>query len=233
VNCPFETDDDLDVIRFSPDSKKLAVESHVGKCLEVWDVHTQKLDARVGKKGDGYVTMAPIFWTKKGTILAVFNFDFDDHDSKPTTIYEFDASTLETVGDPFQGHTDSIRQLALSFDGTLLSSSSFDDTIKLWSLEPHQLLASFHVQYEEPSSLIFSPDTRQLAYLADHKIFICNTPPSVLTSIKLAADAQAIVRTCCIYLIIDVLISSSRHLTIQPSMTYSMCTPHCFIHSHY
>jgi len=235
VAGPFKSDDP-DVIRFSPDSKKLAVETEVKKCLEVWDVQTQKLDARVGKKGYGYISGAPILWTKKGTILAVFNFDLDDNDSKPTTIYEFDVSTLETVGDPFRGHTNTvIRQLALSFDGTLLASSCSNKTIKLWSIEPRQLLASFHVQHQTwPTNLIFSPDTRQLAYSADDKIFICTIPPDILTSIRVAPDVQAIVRIC-IYLIVDVLISSFRlvHLTIQPSMTYSMCTSHYSIHSHY
>jgi len=237
VAGPFESDYFVDAIRFSPDSKKLAVQSHTKKCLEVWDVQTQKLDARVGKEGGGFVTGAPIFWTNKGTILAAFDFDFDNNDSdSTTTIYEFDASTLETVGDPFEGHTNIILGLALNTDGTLLASSSFDNIIKLWSLEPRQLLASFLVQHESRlSNLIISPDTRQLAYSAEDKIFICNIPPDILASIRVAPDTQAMVRICCIYLIVDVLTSSSRsvHLTIQPSMTHSMCMPHCSVHLHY
>jgi len=222
VAGPFESDDYVGAVRFSPDSKKLAVKSEVGKCLEVWDVQTQKLDARVGKKANRIVVSAPMFWTNKGTILAAF--DLDGNHSKPTTIYEFDASTLQTVGDPFKGHTNVIRRLALSFDGTLLASSSFDNTIKLWSLEPRQLLASFHVQHDtQLSNLIFSPDTRQLAYSTGHKIFMCTIPPDILANIGLTPDAQATVRICCIYLIVDVLISSSR----------SVHTPHCSIHLHY
>jgi len=236
VAGPFRSEDGVDAVRFSPDSKKLAAQSHRRKCLEVWDVQTQKLDARVGarKQGNSIPTSA-VFWTKKGTILAAFNFDFDDNDSRPTTIYEFDASTLETVGDPFKGHTDLIHQLAFSFDGTLLGSSSFDDTIKLWSIEPHCLLATFDTQPGLYPSIIFSPDARQLAYSTHDGIFIYTIPPIILTSIRLASDAQAIVRICCIYLIVDVLISSSRSvlLTIQPLMSYSMCMPHCSIHMHY
>jgi WD40 repeat protein len=234
---PFKGHGFVQTVRFSPDSKKVAVKPEVGKCLEVWDVQTQKLDARVGKKGIRYITSAPMLWTNKGTILAAFSFDFDNNDSNPTTIYEFDASTLETVGDPFQGHTDIISQLALSSDGTLLASYSFDKTIKLWAFEPRHLLASFDVPHELVYlyNLTFSPDIHQLAYSVDHKIFICNTPPDILARIRLAPDAQAIVHICCIYLIVDVLISSSRsmHLTIQPSTSYSMCTLHCSIHLHY
>jgi len=197
VAGPFKSHDYVGVVRFSPDSRKLAVKSEAGKCLEVWDVQTQKLDARVGKECYRYTTTAPMFWTKKGTILAGFNFDFEDDDSTLTTIYEFDASTMETVGDPFEGHTEFILELAFSFDDTLLASSSSDNTIKLWSIEPHQLLASFHVQHDKQlSNLIFSPDTRQLAYSVYDKVFTCNIPPDVLASVRLAPNVQAGVSIC-------------------------------------
>jgi len=230
VAGPFKSHDGVDAVRFSPDSKKLAVRSKLYRCLEVWDVQTQKLDARVGKE-DKFV---PILWTNKGTILAVFNFLEDDPHLKPMTIYEFDASTLETVGDPFEGHTDPINDLAFSSDRTVLASHSIDNTIKLWFIEPRQLLASFHVQHDLVS-IIFSPDTRQLASCTYDQIVIYNIPPDILASIRIAPDARATVRICCIYLIVDVLISSSRsvHLTIQPSTSYSMCSPHCSIHLHY
>ena len=236
VAGPFKSRDKVAAVRFSPDSKKLAVESNCRRRLEVWDVQTQELDAQVGKKGCDYCINAPIFWTKKGTILAEFKFTFEDYGNREATaIYEFNASTLETVGDPFEGER-SIRDLALSFDGTLLASSSID-TIKLWDFEPRQLLASFHVQHHSMwiSDLTFSSDARQLAYSVYNAICICNTPPDILAGIRVAPDAQAVVRICCKYLIVDVLISSSRsvHLTIQPSTSYSMCSPHCSIHLHY
>ncbi|KAG2126554.1 hypothetical protein DEU56DRAFT_916066 [Suillus clintonianus] len=100
------------------------------------------------------------------------------------TIYEFDPSTLETVGAPFEGHTNVICGLTLSFDGVLLASASKDDTINLWAFESRQLLASFDVQ--KPSRIIISPDSRQLAYTTwdDINIYICNTPSSILASIR-------------------------------------------------
>ncbi|KAG2111755.1 hypothetical protein DEU56DRAFT_843252 [Suillus clintonianus] len=98
-------------------------------------------------------------------------------------IYEFDASTLETVGTPFEGHTKLVTGLALSFDCTLLASAARDGTIKLWAYESRQLLASFDVQ--NPLTLILSPDSRQLTYTTyiydDHNIYICNTPPDVIS----------------------------------------------------
>ncbi|KAG2335402.1 WD40 repeat-like protein, partial [Suillus weaverae] len=50
---------------------------------------------------------------------------------EPKTIREFDASTLETVGVPFEGHTSTVSGLALSSDCALLASASWD-VIKLW-----------------------------------------------------------------------------------------------------
>jgi WD40 repeat protein len=97
-------------------------------------------------------------------------------------IYEYDASTLKTVGAPFN-HTVLISGLALSSDCVLLASSSYR-TIKLWAFESRQLLASFDVA--SPVTLILSPDSRQLAYtsLDDTKIRICNIPNNILASIE-------------------------------------------------
>jgi WD40 repeat protein len=200
VAGPFESDHWVGAVRFSTDLKKLAVELWAGKCLEVWDVQSQKLVGRIGNGSDGVGFLsAPIFWTNKNqNILAAFSFTKDD-DAK--TIYEFDASTLETVGTPFEGHTRIISGLALTSDGALLASSSDDDTIKLWAFKSRQLLASFDVQ--NPEVLILSPDSRKLAYTTytrvlspvtvspvptyvykDHKICICDTPPDVLAQAR-------------------------------------------------
>ncbi|KAG2343547.1 WD40 repeat-like protein [Suillus weaverae] len=148
VAGPFKSVGWVGAVRFSPDSKKLAVRLDWGTCLEVWDVQSQKLDVRIGKPGGRGVTLTPIFWTNKNkTIIAAFEFSFPadpPSDLDDYTIYEFDAATLETVGAPFEGHTKFINGLALSFDGALLASASNDNTIKLWAFESRQLLASFN-----------------------------------------------------------------------------------------
>ncbi|KAJ8588820.1 WD40 repeat-like protein [Rhizopogon salebrosus TDB-379] len=104
----------------------------------------------------------------------------------------------DTVRAPFEGHTNVIFGLALSFDGALLASTSCDNTIKLWAFESRRLLASFQVL--KPDILTLSPNSRQLAYTTQdgNKIFICNTPPDVLASIGLAPEDN--VHVSCIYL---------------------------------
>jgi WD40 repeat protein len=64
----------VSAVRFPQDSKKLAVVSTYGNCLEVWDVKTQKLDRRVGGSTQEGSTAyrTPVFWTNKGNILAIF-----------------------------------------------------------------------------------------------------------------------------------------------------------------
>jgi WD40 repeat protein len=197
VAGPFESADWVGAVRFSRDSKKLAVNSWVGKCLEVWNVQTQILEKRVGHWPGRSITFASVFWTNKETILAVFNFTTARNPESmdpAATIYEFDASTLETVGAPFEGHTDTVCGLALSFDGSLVASASEDDTIKLWAFESRQLLSSFHVQLGYRSLLILSPDSGQLTYTSGSDIYICKIPPDILTSLGSATTELPTVR---------------------------------------
>jgi WD40 repeat protein len=191
---PFKSADLVGALRFSQDSKKLAIKSDVARCLEVWNIQTQTLDVRVGKYHRKNGSAAPVFWTTTDrTIVAAFSFTYDS----PVMIYEFDASTLETVGAPFKGHTDTIIGLALSSDCALLASASDDHTIKLWAFESRQLLASFHVMFSH--HLIFSPDSRQLAYTTQYntKIYLCNTPPDILQISALRNPPLSDIRHVC------------------------------------
>ncbi|KAG1833216.1 hypothetical protein F4604DRAFT_1945607 [Suillus subluteus] len=202
VAGPFKSDTfncGVGAVRFSQDSKKkLEVKSIIGKRLEIWDVHTQKLDAGVGKTicGPGLVTYAPVFWTTKDqTIIAAFSHDDHVKYDHVKTIYEFDTLTLKTIGAPFKGHILTVTGLALSSDGALLASASRDDkTIKLWAFDSRQLLASFHVRGSD--SIILS---HQLAYTTwcdmKSRIYICDTPPDILASIWPVQEAQPNINT--------------------------------------
>jgi WD40 repeat protein len=196
-----KSEDYVGAVQFSPDSKKLTVRSLWGRCLEVWDVQSKNLDVKIniGKgHGPSAGTRSPIFWTNNNkTIITAFRCA-DDVPAK--IVYEFDASTLEIVGTPFEGHTSFITGLALSFDqGLLASSASRDNTIKLWAFESRQLLASFDVQHSI-YRLVLSPDSRQLAYTVDtqdhDKIFICDTPPDVLAQARVCILPKHVLFIC-------------------------------------
>jgi WD40 repeat protein len=188
------------MVRFSQDSKKFAIMSETGRCLEVWDVQTQKLDVKVEESRYGRHINTPIFWTTKDkSIVAVFDFKDleesgpDGPDRPPcdlNTIYEFDALTLEIVGAPFKGHTHTIYGLALSFDCALLASAS-RHTIKLWAFESRQLIASFD-QHRDIDLFIFSPKSHQLAYTnwGETSIYIYDPTPDILSNIRPAQEAQ-------------------------------------------
>ncbi|KAG2738733.1 WD40 repeat-like protein [Suillus brevipes Sb2] len=77
VAGPFmnELEDPVGAVRFSPDSKKLAVKSWTGQCLEVWDVQSQKLDVRIGTNSGTIITYLPVFWTNDNkNIITAFTF---------------------------------------------------------------------------------------------------------------------------------------------------------------
>jgi hypothetical protein len=205
VAGPFHIGSDIvpEAVRLSGDSCKLAVSSYDWKqrqltgrpiashSLEVWDVQTQKLNVQTSTRYD-VTSNIPIFWTTNDNsiVAALFRFDSTDHRYR-YLIYEYNASTLKTVGAPFN-HTSPINSLALSSDCRLLASAC-NRTIKLWAFESRQLLASFDV---EPVALIFSPDSRQLAYTThdDANIYICDIPANILANIE-----SVCIPACCIH----------------------------------
>ncbi|KAG2063197.1 hypothetical protein BDR04DRAFT_1164121 [Suillus decipiens] len=133
---------------------------------------------RLSKRQDIGSLISPVFWTNKNkTIIATFRLGPES----AKTIYEFDASTLETVGTPFKGHTDIVRGLALSVDGTLFVSSSDGKTTKLWAFDSRELLASF--DFYTTFALLLSPDSRQLIY-ATWGDEICDTPPDIVAQAR-------------------------------------------------
>jgi WD40 repeat protein len=172
----------MGAIRLSQDSKKLAMRSAIAQSLQVWDVQAEICVRRDPVRSyGGLMTDAPMLWTTKDkTIVTAFSFNFSNHMSSQDlkTIYEFDTSTLQTVGAPFEGHTDLVTGLAISFNCALLASAACDQTIKLWAFESRQLLASFEVQY--PRCINFSPDSRQLVYTGWTNIHISDISSDIL-----------------------------------------------------
>ncbi|KAJ8585751.1 WD40 repeat-like protein [Rhizopogon salebrosus TDB-379] len=174
----FQSHSEIICVDISADSTLLA--SGSDDCtVRMWSLETDKLVAGPFESADwpGAIRFSPdleklAVRSAVGKCLEVWN--------------------LDIVGAPFKGHTEVIYGLAFSADCSLLASASADDTIKLWTFESRQLIASFEVQ--KPHRLLLSPDLHQLAYTTfgedDNNIYVCNTPPDVLASIRPSREAQ-------------------------------------------
>lgn len=70
-----------------------------------------------------------------------------------------------------EGHTNQVRSVAFSPDGTRLASASRDNAVKLWDVEDGMLLATFQGHLDSVNGVAFSPDGAQLASgSSDHTI---------------------------------------------------------------
>ena len=62
----------------------------------------------------------------------------------------------------FEGHKNCVLRVAFSPDGTMIASSSYDNTIKLWNLEG-RVLKTFEGHEDWVNSVSFSPDGTMIA----------------------------------------------------------------------
>ncbi len=87
----------------------------------------------------------------------------------------WDANTFEKIAD-LGNHDDQITDMAFSPDGSLLATSSFDQTVKIWDIANKKLLKNIEPNYSFLRSNIFSNDTNYLiigfSYVENCGIFI-------------------------------------------------------------
>jgi WD40 repeat protein len=131
---------------FSPDGKRLAIDSGRGDGLKVWDAETgQEL---LCIKGDSLtVAFSP---DGKRLVGASENYG---------TVTVWDAQTGQQLL-TFRGHTAKVEDVAFSPDGKRLASASSDKTVKVWDAEagpsPLRITGRFGV-------VAFSPDGKRIA----------------------------------------------------------------------
>ena len=69
----------------------------------------------------------------------------------------------------FEGHKKWVTSVAFSPDGKLVTSGSWDETIKLWDIETRECLNTFKGHTSTVNSVAFSPDGKLMASGSDDK----------------------------------------------------------------
>lgn len=116
---------DVSCVRYSPAGagELLAIAS--SNQIEIWNPRTERLVALL--KGHESYALS-LVWTPDGTRL------LSAGDSYDPTIREWDTSTWNQVGPPWEGHTEDITSLAVNASGTIVASASIDNYICIWQL---------------------------------------------------------------------------------------------------
>lgn len=73
-----------------------------------------------------------------------------------------------------EGHSCGVNSVAVSNNGKLCASSSFDQTMRIWDLEKGKRIAYVHVRPEDLQALAFSPDDTSISGSGTGKITVHN-----------------------------------------------------------
>ncbi len=92
----------------------------------------------------------------------------------------------------FSGHGNAIYSIAISSDGKLLATGSFDQEIRLWDLGSGKLKCSFAKSWGTVGCIAFSPDCRLLASVHSDRVAIWNLANSELVRTISFPRAKAI-----------------------------------------
>ena len=131
---------------FSADERRIVTAGHDGTAI-VWDVASDKRSPSfTGHRG-------PVFsaaFSPDGKQVVTAGYDRRVLAWSPDDVKPFDYKNLAegTVVPPanfraFEGHTDAVRSVSFSTDGSLLLSTSQDNTVRVWNFETAQAMKTF------------------------------------------------------------------------------------------
>jgi WD40 repeat protein len=75
------------------------------------------------------------------------------------------------------GHSDVVKSVAISPDGTRIASGSYDNTVRLWDTVSCARLSTLTLDLTQIERVAFSPDGTRVASLLDNST--CGTPSVV------------------------------------------------------
>jgi|GEM_PF-1024351 len=157
-------------LAFSPDGKILASSGDNGKLL-IWDVKTGKLLKTLeGHSGTIYTlasrpdgkTIASAGDDKKVIIWGLEGAIQQTQEKKKTKTEYEKIRTLE-------GHTEGIYAIAVSSDGKLLASGSWDKTVRIWDISTGNLICKLEGHKDAIFAVAFSPDSKTVASASSDK----------------------------------------------------------------
>lgn len=142
-------------VSFSPDGKQVLT-TGVDNTARVWDAQTGKelfkLSHFIGNKGEIPTTMMAAIYVgaKKDKILV---------SGEKGLLSIHDASTGSLLS-KMEGHTDIIREIRVTLDGTKVATYSEDETLKMWDVEAAKEIP-FDPGNDLPTAADFSPDGKE------------------------------------------------------------------------
>jgi WD40 repeat protein len=83
--------------------------------------------------------------------------------SYDNTVRVWDAESGQAIGEPLQGHSNSVLSVAFSPDGKHIVSGSYDNTVRVWDAESGQAIGEpLQGHSDSVYSVAFSPDGKHI-----------------------------------------------------------------------
>lgn len=143
-------------IQWAPNGQQLAVVAQ--RHVLVWDVNAEQETYRLNL--DTASRVERVNWRPEPMALATI-------DTQTATIRLYEAASGRVVAS-FRGHSDTVRSIGWSPDGTLLASVGDDGRLLLWDADAQQVLSEQSLL--APRQVLWSPDSTQIATVASGQV---------------------------------------------------------------
>ncbi|KAG2051836.1 WD40 repeat-like protein [Suillus hirtellus] len=161
-------------VRYSPSGELLAIATYSN--IQIYNPGTRERVASLTGRN------LSLTWTPDGTHL------LSGGNGDDPTIREWDTSTWQQVGRPYEGHTGYINAIAVHPTGTLVALASYDKHVRVWRLSDQRTIAVF----QHPANVTcvtFSVDGKHVLSGGDDNKISEWVVPSKILDITPARDA--------------------------------------------